>query len=474
MNSTGKAKHRILVVDDQADMLTWMQMTLERAGYEVQSATRGTTAEEMARTWDPDAIVLDLVLPDIDGLELLKRVKRDLPLTEVLLVTGHGSVPRAVDAMKAGAYSFVEKPVDPATLLATLERAIERRRLQLENRQLRRELDGRFAFGDIIGKSGGLQQLVALLKRIAHTDANVLIVGESGSGKELVANALHANSGRASSPFVKINCASLPSELIESELFGHRKGAFTGAVRDHEGLLKAAHGGSLLLDEIGEMPAHLQTRLLRVLQDREYRPVGASRTERADFRLISATNVDLDAALAGGKLREDLYFRINTITVHVPPLRERAEDIPLLCEHFLETYQERHQRQISGIAPVAYHALLRHGWPGNVRELQHVIERAVLVAEHDEIGIGDLPEGVREPCAEGSQAGALPVLSLDALERMAITEALRRTNGNKQEAAHVLGVYRQTLYSKMKKHGMGKPASSSGPEGRRSRERPES
>ena len=476
MTDTTSTKRRVLAVDDQPEMLKWLQLTLEQAGHEVRTAARGTTAMEICHTWEPDAIVVDLVLPDVDGLELLKRVKEDTPLMEVLLVTGHGSVPKAVEAIKAGAYGFLEKPVEPAALLATLDRAIERRRLHLENQRLRRELDGRFAFGDIIGKGPGMRQLIAVVTRIAPTDASVLIVGESGAGKELVANAIHANSARAPGPFVKINCATLPKELIESELFGHRKGAFTGAVRDKQGLLGAAHGGSVLLDEIGEMPPGLQTRLLRVLQDHEYRPVGSNMVQRTDFRLISATNVDLDAALEAGTLREDLYFRINTITIRVPPLRERPEDISLLCEHFLRTYQERHGRHVSGIAPAAYHALLHYRWPGNVRELQHVIERAVLIAETDEIRVADLPESFREPTREATPArdGSLPVLALDELEKMAIAEALRRTNGNKQEAAQLLGLYRQTLYSKMRKHRMEDFARSISPAFRQKDEPPKS
>ena len=281
--------------------------------------------------------------------------------------------------MKAGAHSFVEKPIEPDTLLAMLERAIERRDLVGENLLLKQKLEGQFRFGNIIGKSKKMHEVLELVESVAGSDANILIQGENGTGKELISNALHYNSKRAKGPFIKINCAAIPKDLIESELFGYKKGAFTGAQTDKEGLFEMAEGGSLLLDEIGEMPPYLQTKLLRVLQEREYRPIGSDRIVRVDFRLICATNIDLESALRDGKLREDLYFRINTITLRVPPLRERTEDIPLLCEHFLEKYRQRHQRNVKSIAPAAYHVLIRHRWPGNVRELENVIERGVLV-----------------------------------------------------------------------------------------------
>ena len=306
--------------------------------------------------------------------------------------------------MKAGAHSFVEKPIEPDTLLTMLERAIERRELVGENQLLKQKLEGLFRFGNIIGKSKKMHEVLELVESVAGSDANILVQGENGTGKELIANALHYNSKRAKGPFIKINCAAIPKDLIESELFGYKKGAFTGAQNDKEGLLEMAEGGSLLLDEIGEMPPYLQTKLLRVLQEREYRPIGSDRIVRVDFRLICATNVDLDAALRDGKLREDLYFRINTITLRVPPLREKTEDIPLLCEHFLEKYRERHQRHVKSIAPAAYHLLIRHRWPGNVRELENVIERGVLVAK----GVGDRGERpARVAANRDDEAGGL-------------------------------------------------------------------
>src|SRR5574339_332460 len=402
----GKRTRRVLVIDDEPDMAEWLALTVMGAGYDVRVATRGAEAEQLFATWQPDAALVDLVLPDANGADLVRRFKSLQPRTEVLVVSGQGSIPRAVEAIKAGATYFLEKPIDAESVLAMLGRAIERTELEAEN----------------------------------------------GAGKELIANAIHYNSRRVKGPFIKINCAAIPKDLIEAELFGHRRGAFTGAIQDRDGLLEQAQGGSLLLDEIGEMPPYLQTKLLRVLQEREYRPVGSDRIVRVDFRLICATNIDLDAALKDGRIREDLYFRINTITLRVPAVRERTEDIPLLCDHFLERFRQRYQRNIRTIAPSAYHLLIRSRWPGNVRELENAIERAVLVAKGSEITPADLPESLREDAGPGGDVVLPPHRTLAEIERMAILQALERTNWNKQEAAAQLGLYRPTLYSKMRKH----------------------
>jgi len=448
-----KRKNRVLAVDDEPSMIEWLKILLEHEGYEVRTAMIGTRGEEIFKTWKPDVVVTDMMLPDVDGLELLRRFKQTHPDTEVIVITGHGSVQKAVEAMKAGAFEFAEKPVDADALLAKLERAIERRDLLGENLLLKQKIENQFRFGNIIGKSKKMHELLELVESVAGSDANILIQGENGTGKELIANALHYNSKRAKGPFIKINCAAIPKDLIESELFGYKKGAFTGAATDKEGLFEMAEGGSLLLDEIGEMPPYLQTKLLRVLQEREYRPIGSDRIVRVDFRLICATNIDLDAALRDGKLREDLYFRINTITLRVPPLRERTEDIPLLCEHFLDKYKQRHQRpNIKSIAPAAYHVLIRHRWPGNVREIENVIERGVLVTKGSEIGVNDLPESLRTEGTTAAEFVIPPHRTLAEIEKMAILQTLQRTNWNKQEAAQILGLYRPTLYSKMKKH----------------------
>src|SRR5262252_3691731 len=452
MNTVAKKKYRVLAIDDEPSVTEWLKILLEHEGYEVRTALIGTRGEEIFKTWKPDVVILDMLLPDVDGLDLLRRFKQVHAEPEVIMATGHGSVQKAVEAMKAGAFEFTEKPIEAEALIAKIERAIERRDLLSENLLLKQKVEWQFRFGNIIGKSKKMHEVLELVESVAGSDANILIQGENGTGKELIANAIHYNSKRAKAPFIKINCAAIPKDLIESELFGYKKGAFTGAQNDKEGLFEMAEGGSLLLDEIGEMPPYLQTKLLRVLQEREYRPIGSDRIVRVDFRLICATNIDLDAALRDGKLREDLYFRINTITLRVPALRERTEDIPLLCEHFLEKYKHRHQRNVRSIAPAAYHVLIRHRWPGNVRELENVIERGVLVAKAQEINVGDLPESLRSEGAAATEFVIPPHRTLAEIEKMAIVQTLQRTNWNKQEAAQILGLYRPTLYSKMKKH----------------------
>src|SRR5215204_522061 len=447
-----KKKNRVLAIDDEPSIIEWLKILLEHQGYEVRTAMIGTRGEEIFKTWKPDVVVTDMMLPDADGLELLRKFKQTHADTEVIVITGHGSVPKAVEAMKAGAHSFVEKPIEPDTLLAMLERAIERRDLVGENLLLKQKLEGQFRFGNIIGKSRKMHEVLELVESVAGSDANILIQGENGTGKELIANAIHYNSKRAKGPFIKINCAAIPKDLIESELFGYKKGAFTGAAADKIGLVEMAEGGSLLLDEIGEMPAYLQTKLLRVLQEREYRPIGSDRLVTVNFRLICATNVDLEVALREGRLREDLYFRINTIAVRVPPLRERSEDIPLLCNHFLSKFNQRYQKNVRSVSPSAYHLLIRNRWPGNVRELENAIERAVLVCKTGEIQPNDLPETIREEGTPAQEFTIPPHRTLAEIEKMAIVQTLQRTNWNKQEAAQILGLYRPTLYSKMKKH----------------------
>ncbi|MDE3156077.1 MAG: sigma-54-dependent Fis family transcriptional regulator [Acidobacteriota bacterium] len=447
-----KRKKRVLAIDDEASMTEWLQILLEHAGYEVKTAQLGTRGEELFRTWRPDAVVTDLMLPDVDGIELVRRFAGANPDAEIVVISGQGSISRAVDAVKAGASYYVEKPVEADSLLALLEKAIAHRDLQVENLELKRQLQDRYRFTNIVGKSRKMQEVFELVESVAASDANILIQGENGTGKELIANAIHYNSHRSKGPFIKINCAAIPKDLIESELFGYRKGAFTGAITDKEGLFEMAEGGSLLLDEIGEMPPYLQTKLLRVLQEREYRPIGSDRIVHVDFRLICATNVDIEAALKDGRVREDLYFRINTITLRVPPLRERTEDIPLLCDHFLEKFRERYQKTVKTLAPSVYHLLIRNRWPGNVRELENAIERAVLVCKGNEITVNDLPESIRQEGGPSAEFVIPPHRTLAEIEKMAILQTLQRTNWNKQEAAQILGLYRPTLYSKMKKH----------------------
>ena len=442
----------MLAIDEQNSMTGLLQAVAEAERYDVRGARTGADGAEVYKQWRPDVVLTDLSLPDMDGIELLRRLKQLDPEPEVIVVGGQGTITRAVEAGRAGAFFFLERPVSEDGLVDLLGKAVGRIDERVEHQQLKERLRGQYSFASVIGQSSAMMTLFELVESVAASDANILIQGENGTGKELIANAIHYNSHRASGPFIKINCASIPRDLIESELFGYKKGAFTGAAADKIGLVEMAEGGSLLLDEIGEMPAYLQTKLLRVLQEREYRPVGSDRLVAVDFRLICATNVDLEVALRDGRLREDLYFRINTITVRVPPLRERTEDIPLLCNHFLSKFNQRYQKSIRSVSPSVYHLLIRNRWAGNVRELENAIERAVLVCKTGEITPADLPDSVRDSAASAREFTIPPHRTLAEIERMAILQTLQRTNWNKQEAAQILGLYRPTLYSKMKKH----------------------
>jgi DNA-binding NtrC family response regulator len=442
----------VLAIDEQCSMTGLLQAVVEAERYDVRGARTGADGAEVYKQWRPDVVLTDLSLPDMDGIELLRRLKQLDPEPEVIVVGGQGTITRAVEAGRAGAFFFLERPVSEDGLLDLLGKAVTRIEERVEHQQLKDRLRGQYSFASVVGQSSAMTTLFELVESVAASDANILIQGENGTGKELIANAIHYNSHRASGPFIKINCASIPRDLIESELFGYKKGAFTGANTDKVGLFEMAEGGSLLLDEIGEIPPYLQTKLLRVLQEREYRPIGSDRIVHVDFRLICATNIDLETALREGKLREDLYFRINTITLRVPPLRERSEDIPLLCNHFLAKFNQRYQKSVRAISPAAYHLLIRNRWAGNVRELENAIERAVLVCKTGEITPNDLPETIREEGSPAQEFTIPPHRTLAEIEKMAIVQTLQRTNWNKQEAAQILGLYRPTLYSKMKKH----------------------
>jgi len=455
-------RRRVLVVDDESMVTDWLKMVVEQGatapGYEVRAAAIGSRAVEIFRLWRPDVVLIDLVLPDVDGIGLLRQLKAIDESPEMIVISGVGTITRALEAGQAGAFYFIEKSnLDPAGIVSILDRATD---LQVERAQhelLKEKVRDQYAFSNVIGKSKKMRELFELIEAVAESDANILIQGENGVGKELIANAIHVRSGRNKGPFIKINCAALPKELIESELFGYKKGAFTGATTDKVGLLELAAGGSLLLDEIGEMPLLLQTKLLRVLQEREYRPIGSDRLVKVDFRLICATNVEPDAAIKDGRLREDLYFRINTVALRVPPLRERTEDLPLLCSHFLEKFNGRYQKNVQGISPAAYHLLIRFRWPGNVRELENAIERAVLVAKSADVQPQDLPDSIRGDAVAEDAFTVPPHHTLAEIERMAVVQTLQRTNWNKQEAAQILGLYRPTLYSKIKKHDIKDP-----------------
>jgi DNA-binding NtrC family response regulator len=445
---------RILVVDDEiADSL---RLNLENEGYAVDTAATGAEAIERFDQGGHHLAICDLMLPDIDGLEVMRHMKDARPNTEVIMISGHGSTPKAVEATKAGAFDFVDKPFDFDELQLRVINALKQRELITENENMRRQLSTRAEYFNIIGSSKQMQTIYETIESVAKSDANVLIVGESGTGKELIANAIHYNSLRSKKAFIKVNCAALPKELIESELFGHTKGAFTGAHADKEGLVQHAAGGSLLLDEIAEMPVELQPKLLRVLQERSYRKIGSEKTYSVDFRLICSTNRLPADAIREGLLRDDLFYRISTITIHVPPLRERSEDIQLLTEHFLKMYAKKYDRPITGVSQAAYQRLFAHSWPGNVRELQNVLERAVLLAKGTKIEPFDLPFD-NGGLPEGSAAATWdvpPNLTLEDIEKLVIERTLQRTGGNKQAAANLLGIYRPRLYSKIRKYNI--------------------
>ena len=449
---SAKRRKRVLLIDDDPSTAEWTREILEVEGYDARSALIGSRGLELFRQWGPDAVVVNLTLPDVDGVELARRLKEADPWPEIIALGESGGASRSMEAMQAGAFFFLQKPVTRDGLVGVLQNAFERLRERAEHQQLKEQVRGQYSFANVVGQSKAMKDLFELIESVAASEANILIEGENGTGKELIANAIHHHSGRVRGPFIKINCAAIPHDLIESELFGYRKGAFTGATVDKVGLFEMAEGGSLLLDEVGEMPSALQTKLLRVLQQREYRPIGSDRIVRVDFRLICSTNVDLEQALREGKVREDLYFRINTITLRVPPLRERTEDIPLICNHFLAKFNQRYDRSVRAISPAAYHLLIRNRWSGNVRELENAMERAVLVCKTGEIGPDDLPEAMRDTPPPTDEITLPPGRTLAEIERLAIVQTLVRTNWNKQEAAQMLGLYRPTLYSKMRKH----------------------
>src|SRR5215510_8306001 len=491
------SKAKVLVIDDDPEMLDLARFHLEKNGYEVICAETGAQALRLVAEHRHEVVLTDLKLPDIYGIELVAKLKEVSPGTEVIMITGYGSVTEAIDATKAGAFYFIEKPVEFEELMALIGRAIERGRQAEEIERLRGRLRERDSYYNIIGSSRAMQNIYEIIESIAESDANVMILGESGTGKELIANAIHFKSARSKKPFVKINCSALPKELIESELFGHTKGAFTGATMEKMGLIGQAAGGSLLLDEIAEMPVELQPKLLRVLQERVYYRVGSEKALEADFRLISATNRNPLDAIRDGSLREDLYYRINTIEIQVPPLRDRAEDVQHLAEHFLRIYAEKYTRSVRSISQQAYERMFAYTWPGNVRELQNVMERAVLLAKGEVIEESAIPMSKPATKAPAPPPSTAPVsrptpppgapappsvnasdLTLDQLARLIVNKmpsptrggsrvdiftqlegaivraALERTRGNKQAAANLLGLYRPRLYSMLRKHNL--------------------
>jgi DNA-binding NtrC family response regulator len=439
-------------------MRDFLSESLMDEGYRVDVAAGGRAGIERVRAGGVDLVVTDVKMPDMDGLDMLAEIRApaggDGNPPHVVVITAFGSIETAKRALKLGAHDYITKPFEIDDLLVAVEKAVDERTLRREVARLRKEVARPYRFENIIGKSAPMQDVFALIRRLSGSSANVLITGESGTGKELVARALHFNSPRAKKPFVPVNCAAIPDTLLESELFGYKRGAFTDARTDRQGQFVEADGGTIFLDEIGDLPPQLQAKLLRVLQERELRPLGAARSEKVDVRVLSATNRDLAQRMREGAFREDLFYRLNVIEVMLPPLRDRAEDVLPLSDHFLTEAAARSGKRIIAFTQAALKILLAYPWPGNVRELENVVERAVALAEGDQIGPDDLPPQVRERRSADVLAGALARgLTLAELEREYINRVLQAEGGNKTRAAQRLGLDRKTLYRKLEEYG---------------------
>ncbi len=447
-------KKRILVVEDEEKLRRVIELQLASAGFEVDKAG---TAEEGIKIVDrADLVLTDLKLPGIDGLELLARIRQQNSVVPVIIMTAFGTIETAVEAMKRGATDFLLKPFSLDQMMTVIEKALEVRALRDENRQLKEELGRRYEFDNIIGRSGPMQEIFATITRVAPTRATVLLAGESGVGKDLIARAIHFHSPRRDKPLVKINCTALPENLMESELFGYEKGAFTGAVGTKPGKFEQADSGTVFLDEIGDVPATIQVKLLRVLQEREFERLGSNVTRHIDVRVIAATNQDLRAALEQGTFREDLYYRLNVVPLNIPPLRERKEDIPFLANHFVHKLAPDAGSQVEGITDAAMEKLIGYHWPGNVRELENVIERGLVMAAGKELDAGDIRlEMAPRSRGHSDEHPFLPEgMTLDGYEQEIIREALRRADGNKSQAARMLGLTRNALRYRLTQMGM--------------------
>ena len=430
-----------------------LREALEEEGYAAEAVSGGHAGVDRVRLGGIDLVISDVKMPDLDGLDMLREVKAVEPSPHVITITAFGSIDTAIRAVKLGAFDYITKPFEIDQLLMSVGKALAERELRFEVARLRDEVERSYSFHNIIGRSPSMQEIFGLIRRLAASSASVLVTGESGTGKELIARSLHFSSSRKNRPFVPINCAAIPDTLLESELFGYKRGAFTDARNDRAGIFVEAEGGTIFLDEIAELSPALQAKLLRALQEREIRPLGGTRSERIDVRIIAATNRDLDPRLKSGTFREDLYYRLNVIHIHLPALRERPEDILPLAEHFLAAAVARAGKSVPGFDEPVKEALLAHGWPGNVRELENVVERAVALADSGTIHLGELPGNVRERKPNDALQGALARgLTLDALERQYIEHVVRAEGGNKTRAAQRLGLDRKTLYRKLEEY----------------------
>ncbi len=446
---------RVLVVDDDEDTCDLLQVELGRQGYEVTTCTTGIEALQQLNELEFNAVLTDLAMAGMSGLELCERIVACQPAVPVLVLTGNGSLETAIGALRMGAYDFITKPLELAAMKIALDRAIQHQALATEVQRLRRVVSASESFGDFQGKSAPMLRLFDLLERAAQTDASVLLIGESGTGKELAARALHARSRRKSRPFVALNCAAMPETLLESELFGHVRGAFTDASADRQGLLVSANGGTVFLDEVGDMPAGVQPKLLRALEERTVRPIGAGKEIPFDTRIVAATHRDLAAAVDAGTFRADLFFRLNVIEMNLPPLRVRGTDILLLAQKFLNRYAELDDRAVTGFTPAVAQRLLDYRWPGNVRELKNCIERAVALTRTAELTVDDLPPAIQAFQAHRATEDRVgppdSLVPLEVIERAHVERVLDVVHGNKREAARILGLDRKTLYRKLEK-----------------------
>jgi two-component system response regulator AtoC len=450
---------RILIVDDEENFRHMLSVILVKEGYEVETASNGEEGLQKALTAPFEQILCDIRMPRMDGLEFLKEIKNTAVDATVIVMSAYGTVDIAIEAMKLGAYDYISKPFKPDEIILTLRKAEEREQLRRENQLLRKEVAKEYSFENIVSKNENMQKMFDVIKKVAQYKSTVLITGESGTGKELVARALHYNSERAQNPFIPVNCGAIPENLLESELFGHVKGAFTDAIRTKKGLFEEADGGTLFLDEIGELPGPLQVKLLRVLQEGEIRRIGESKSIKVDVRIVVATVKDLTKEVNEGRFREDLFYRLNVLPIHIPPLRERKEDIPLLIQHFINKYNQSMNKNVTGIDHKALEALMNHKWYGNVRELENTIERAVVLTDRENIELENLPIEVQE-IKEELQLESLPdeeysiKKASKTLEINLIKRALKKTKGNHTHAARLLEISHRALLYKIKEYGI--------------------
>ena len=447
------AKQRILIVDDDSYVREATEAILSARNYEVETAPEAKTALQKLDESEYDLLLSDIRMPGMNGLELLEAARAKVADIHIIMMTAFGTVEDAVDAMKKGAYDYIQKGTDPSEIEIVVDRALQFQETERENRRLRSELQDRYSFGNMIGKAHNMEQVFDLIETVADSRATVLVTGESGTGKELVARALHYNSGRSSGPFIRINCAALPKDLMESELFGHEKGAFTGAIKQTRGRFEMADGGTLLLDEISEIDPSLQAKLLRVLQEREFERIGSAQTIKVDVRIVATTNRDLQSEVEEGNFREDLYYRLNVIEMALPSLRERKEDIPALVSSFIDRFNHENGKSVEGVRDDTLDLLSQYNWPGNVRELENYIERAVVVARGPVLEPGDFPAKLTNSPVGLQDQGLQVGMTVHEIERQLIMKTLEACRGNRTEAATMLGISTRTLRNKLHEYG---------------------